>query len=602
MANRRNISLEEAVRRVLDDDDDDDVDDDGEREQDDETDNDYVESGDDGASEEEDHVSDGDEESDTVSLAGSDDSDQSDDEGAAAGDNTPVQMKAKDGMVWSSQPPPNRGRRRVQDIVREQSGITATARVTSILESFALFLTDEMIDIIVRETNREAQRVFADWNTAHHDQQKIWKVTTDNEIKAFVGLLLLAGVHRAKNEPVSELFSKHGRPIFSATMSQNRFKSLLRFLRFDNKNTRAERQQTDRMAAFRDIWVMFIARLKLFYKPGTDITVDEQLVPFHGRCSFKQYISNKPHKYGIKIWWACDAKTSYPLNGEVYTGRPPGASREVNQGSRVVKSMVSPWYKSGRNVTADNFFTGVELAGELLQNQLTYVGTIRSNKREVPTEMLKNRKREVNSTIFGFAGEQSLVSYVPKPGKAVLLLSTLHHDMTVTGDQKKPEAILHYNASKSGVDNLDHLVSNYTSRRKINRWPVVLFANMLDVSAVAAFIIYISNFAEWRAKQLRSRRRLFLVELGESLVQSHILDRIRNPRAVQKRARSSLSTLGYLNRTPTRGDQQPRQPKRKRCSLCPRTVDKKVQQVCDECGETVCNEHSQKQTLCDNCM
>ena len=57
--------------------------------------------------------------------------------------------------------------------------------------------------------------------------------------------------------------------------------------------------------------------------------------------------------------------------------------------------------------------------------------------------------------------------------------------------------ILHYNATEGGMDNLDHLSTMYTTRRKVNRWHVVLFGNCIDVGAVAAFIIWLVNFPEW---------------------------------------------------------------------------------------------------------
>ena len=71
-------------------------------------------------------------------------------------------------------------------------------------------------------------------------------------------------------------------------MSYNRYKEVMRFLRFDNKRTREERRATDKMAAFRDVCQMFITHLPKYYLPGVDITVDEQLVAFRGRCAFRQ--------------------------------------------------------------------------------------------------------------------------------------------------------------------------------------------------------------------------------------------------------------------------------------------------------------------------
>jgi hypothetical protein len=219
-----------------------------------------------------------------------------------------------------------------------------------------------MLDIIVRETNREAGRKTAEWNDGHPDNLREWNPTTITEIQAVIGLVILAGLHRGRMEPLEDLWSpKSGRPIFCAVMSLRRFKSLLKYLRFDNKATRETRRATDKLAAFRDMWNMFTAQLPKLLIPGTDITVDEQLVAFRGRCPFRQFMPQKPAKYGIKIWWACDAATAYPLAGEVYLGRQPGAEREVNQGARVVKSLTKNWLRSGRNIVTDNFFTSIQL-------------------------------------------------------------------------------------------------------------------------------------------------------------------------------------------------------------------------------------------------
>ena len=159
------------------------------------------------------------------------------------------------------------------------------------------------------------------WNAAHPDNQKQWNNLDRTELQAFLGSLILAGVYHSALESLDEMWSpKTGRAIFIATMPLKRFKSIMRYLRFDNKTTRAERLVNDKLAAIRDIWDMFIAQLQLPYIPGTDMTVDEQLIPFRGRCPFRQYMPSKPAKYGIKVWWNCDGTTSFPLNGQIYLG------------------------------------------------------------------------------------------------------------------------------------------------------------------------------------------------------------------------------------------------------------------------------------------
>ena len=175
----------------------------------------------------------------------------------------------------------------------------------------------------------------------------------------------------------------------------------------------------------------------------------------------------------------------------------PNAAREINQGKRVVHDLVRPWYRSGHNVVADNFFCSIPLADELLEKNLTLLGTLRKNKPEIPLEMLPCMDRAEYSSIFGFDGKITIVSYVPKPNHAVLDLSTTHHDMQTEGEKQKPVIITHYNQTKSGMDNLDHSAGLFSVKRKTRRWPLVLFFNMLDVGAIASFVIWIANYPYW---------------------------------------------------------------------------------------------------------
>ena len=104
-------------------------------------------------------------------------------------------------------------------------------------------------------------------------------------------------------------------------MSETRFKTLLRFCRFDNRQTRSQRVNEDKLAPIRHLWKMLLARLQLCYTPGGPLIFDEQLISTRVRCSFRQYIPGKPGKYGLKIFWCCDSDTAYPLTGETYLGR-----------------------------------------------------------------------------------------------------------------------------------------------------------------------------------------------------------------------------------------------------------------------------------------
>jgi len=510
-------------------------------------------------------------------------------------------MVGRNGKMWTPDAP-QQGRRQLQDIIRHHPGVTPEGHVQTIKAAFELFVTPEMLDIIMRETNREASRVYAEWNTAHPNNPKNWTETNIPELKAFIGLLLSAGTNRAHMEPITDLWSTHnGRPLFIASMSRNRFTELLKFLRFDNKQTRPTRRATDKLAAFRDIWEMFVANLKKYYIPGTDLTVDEQLIPFRGKCPFRQYMPSKPAKYGIKVWWNCDADTSYPLKGEIYLGKQPGQIQQVGLGSTVVMNTTAPWHNTGRNIVCDNFFTSIPLAEELLQKHTTIVGTLRQNKPEIPPQMKPNNNRPEKTSIFGFSGNLTLASYVPKKGRAVLVLSTQHHNSAIEGEDRKPEVVLYYNQKKSGVDNMDHLCSVFTCRRKTNRWPMTLFFNVIDVAGIAALVIWLSLNPEWKTTNPRGRRREFLQELSHTLTEEHIASRSQNPRVLQANVKLALNLLGKLHR-----EQRPPiqvQPGRKRCMICPRSVDRKTPTVCSECNRHVCSQHygQVRRIVCEEC-
>ncbi|XP_059196338.1 piggyBac transposable element-derived protein 4-like [Centropristis striata] len=394
----------------------------------------------------------------------------------------------------------------------------ATTRIHDVKSSFDLFFTAEIISIIVQMTNLQGRRSVANWSDVD---------ATD--IQAYIGLLILAGVYRSKGESTRSLWDDHtGRAIFRASMSHSKFRLINANIRFDDKLTRPSRHREDKLAPIRCVWEMWTHRLPMLFNPQEDVCVDEQLVPFRGRCKFRQYMPSKPAKYGLKIWVTADVATSYAWRCQVYTGKAADSAVEVGQGKRVILDMTKGL--EGFTVTCDNFFTSYSLVQELLKRKVALVGTIRKNKPELPPKLLQMRARAVLSSLFAFTKNTTAVSYIPKRGKNVILLSSKHREPAVTGDEKrKPVIITEYNHCKGGVDNLDKVVGTYSCRRKTHRWPQVLFCNMIDVSAFNAFVIFTATDPSW--KQGKSyRRRLFMEELGRSLVLDEILRRRRLPR------------------------------------------------------------------------
>ncbi|KAJ8358228.1 hypothetical protein AAFF_G00021470 [Aldrovandia affinis] len=306
---------------------------------------------------------------------------------------------------------------------------------------------------------------------------------------------------------------------------------------------------------------MWEGRLGLLFNPGQDICVDEQLVPFRGRCRFRQYIPNKPAKYGIKIWVACDVATSYAWKMQVYTGKQEGARPEVNQGRRVVLELTEELQGYGHTVSCDNFFTSYALAEELLRRKMALVGTIRRNK----PNLLQTRQRAILSSVFAFTKTHTAVSYVPKRGRNVLLLSTKHREPSVVG--------------------------TYSCRRKSSRWPLTLFYNILDVSAYNAFVLWVAVDPSWNERK-KYRRRIFLEQLGQMMITPEMERRTHMPRTP-----SSAALVAEAQQGEDSGEPHGEEPgssttpkKRKSCKLC--TVRKRCINTCIKCGIYICRAHT----------
>ena len=123
---------------------------------------------------------------------------------------------------------------------------------------------------------------------------------------------------------------------------------------------------------------------KSFFPKGK-VTIDEQLFPCRSRCSFIQYMPQKPAEFGIKYWMLCDVKTSYVLRAMPYAGKKDRP--QVGVAQHVVMRLMELCHKTGQNITMYNYFTSLKIAKNLLQHNIIIVGTLRKNKKEIPAEL-----------------------------------------------------------------------------------------------------------------------------------------------------------------------------------------------------------------------
>ena len=355
-----------------------------------------------------------------------------------------VLYPAKDGIVWRAAPYEVNAQTAAANVLNLPANqIPGTGSASTPTECFELFITEDILRTIVKYTNEEGVRQRGD----------NWVSTDVVEIRALIGILIFLGAQKQSKVSLNTIWKPLiGQDFVRATMSRNRCFQLLQTLRFDQKETRRQRRVNNKLAPISDIYGVYSANLQKHFVPGANCTVDEQLIPFRGRCSFIQYMPSKPAKYGLKLFWICDSETYYPLRSIIYTGK--GSCVNVpgqGLGHSVVMTLSLPYQNKGRNITMDNYFTDLTLAESLLKKRTTIVGTVKRNKRFLPAVFKAKKSLKLNESLFGFTKTAALVTYQGHKHKNVCLLSTQHDKpITAEGERKKPDIVLNYNSNKGG--------------------------------------------------------------------------------------------------------------------------------------------------------
>ena len=201
--------------------------------------------------------------------------------------------RTRDGNIWHRDPNPRMPKVTSPHIVPPGSLTQETNELSNPHEFFERFIPDEEVAAITVYTN---DKILA-FRARFKAQTATTEETNIMEIKALLGILLMTGLKSDNHVSSRQMFAPfQGCSLYRSVMSKSRFTFLMRVLRFDNAQTRAERVAVDRLAPIRSLWDSFISACKTVYVPGPHLTIDEQLVPFRGKAPFKMYIPNKPAK------------------------------------------------------------------------------------------------------------------------------------------------------------------------------------------------------------------------------------------------------------------------------------------------------------------
>lgn len=273
------------------------------------------------------------------------------------------------------------------------------------IDFYRLFLTDDLLDHLVTETNRYAYQTITQAGASgpikKFSRLRSWTDVDKATMEQFIGLQLLTGL---VNKPTIESYWSNMptmyTPMFPYVMPRNRFQEILRFWHANDNAKQPARgdPDRDRLYKVRPVLSHFQSKFETVYKPDREIAVDESLLLWKGQLIFKQYIPLKRSRFGIKIYNLCE-KSGYTFRFHIYAGKEdpsfmiersiPDDAKHLTMSEKVVVFMMLPLLGQGYHLYMDNWYSGHQLYMYMKGKDTVCCGTIRENRCPRPVRELQ---------------------------------------------------------------------------------------------------------------------------------------------------------------------------------------------------------------------
>jgi len=430
---------------------------------------------------------------------------------------------------------------------------------------FRFLLDDTFLNLLVNETNKYAEYEFLRLAANPRSRISLWKPVTLKEMLTFIGLVIHTGTIQLSR--INDYWKKHhlfNLTCFSNHMSRDRYLLIMRNLHFSDNS--ADSNDSDRLFKIRPLINYFNDKMSNVYYPGKELSLDESMILWRGRLLFRQFIQNKRHKYGIKLYMLTEPN-GIILKFAVYTGATDDLGGK-GHAANVVLHLMEEKLNTGHSIFMDNFYNSYDLAQKLLEKHTYCTGTLRVNRVNTPKDVV-NAKLKVGETVSKYSNNVMIGKWKDKR-EVTYISSEFQNDMVPTINRKgretlKPLPIKHYNKFMSGIDRQDQMISYYPFTRKTIRWYKKLGIHIIQMLLLNSYNLY---------NQYNIGSTLSLYDF-RIIVLSKLLPK---PEAPSK----SLSIENHLPSTHGMGENG--RNLRKRCQLCYKNgIRKDSTYFCDAC-------------------
>ncbi|XP_047139114.1 piggyBac transposable element-derived protein 4-like [Hydra vulgaris] len=172
---------------------------------------------------------------------------------------------------------------------------------------YELLFTGEFCEFIVNETNRFASQIINKNELSANSRMRRWLPVTVPEIRQYIAIFLYQRVLWKRTYEM--YYTKN--PMFSSAgikylFSYNKFKLIDKFIHFVDSATLPNKHPV--LSRISVVWDYLTNKYNEANTPIQSISIDESLLLWNGRLSWKQCIRSKSARFGIKTFSLCESE------------------------------------------------------------------------------------------------------------------------------------------------------------------------------------------------------------------------------------------------------------------------------------------------------
>lgn len=358
-----------------------------------------------------------------------------------------------------------------------------------------------------------------------------------NDMALFIGVSMLISIYNLPRIRMN--WARRTRiPIVADNISRNKYFLIRANLKVvDDNSVTQNARRLDKFWKVRPLLAQVLDGCRKNVRPPI-VSIDEQMIPFHGSVAMKQFVRGKPHPVGLKNFVMC-TPGGLPLDFFIYEGKDTeGISclfplpTNLDIGGKVITKLADT-LPTNTTIYMDRYFTSIPVIDHLLQRSIYSTGTLM--KSRIPkTSKFKsdNELRKQRGSHDQQVRRDKHIAVVKWFDSRPIFIASSQTDAYPEGtckrwsksqkkyiEIKRPALVEQYNKNMGGVDLLDRVIAKYTMRAKTRKWTVRTIFHFFDFAAAASWLKY-----REQARNLGLERKQimdyldFKTKLAESLI------------------------------------------------------------------------------------